>query len=250
VSSVYEITDTREARAPNPAAVSPAIPALFPASVVAAELRGPGNPSLLHAEEFEHIRRAVRKRAEEFAAGRLCARRALMEFGIEDFPLRMRENRTPAWPGGIAGSITHTKEYCAVVVAKRGACRSIGLDAEIVCRVTPDLWKHICTDQELDWLSTLPEADRPNCAALIFSAKEAFYKCQYDLTGEFLDFQDLQLDLAASDLAEERWAIRPARDILITRHAEPPYLGRFFLDGELIVTGSILLSGELQSQPK
>jgi 4'-phosphopantetheinyl transferase EntD len=223
---------------------------LFPASVVAAELRGPGNPSLLHAEEFEHIRRAVRKRAEEFAAGRLCARRALMEFGIEDFPLRMRENRTPAWPGGIAGSITHTHGYCAVVITKRGACRSIGLDAEITGRVTPELWTHICTPQELDWLHTLPEADRLKGAGLIFSAKEAFYKCQYDLTGEFLEFRDLQLDFAASGLAKEQWAITPTKDILITRHAEPPYLGRFFLDGELIVTGSILLSGELQGQPE
>jgi 4'-phosphopantetheinyl transferase EntD len=165
-----------------------------------------------------------------------------MEFGIEDYPLRARENRTPAWPSGVSGSITHTNAYCAVVAAKRGACRSIGLDAEIIGRVTPDLWTHVCTARELDWLHTLPEAERSKCAALIFSAKEAFYKCQYDLTGEFLDFQDLQLDLAASDLAKERWAIVPARDILIARHAEPPYIGRFFLDGELIVTGTMFLT--------
>ena len=57
----------------NPAVLSPDLLGLFPEGVVAAELRVPGDPSMLLPAEAADLRRAVPKRAQEFAAGRLCA---------------------------------------------------------------------------------------------------------------------------------------------------------------------------------
>jgi 4'-phosphopantetheinyl transferase EntD len=48
----------------------------------------------------------------------------------------------------------------------------------------------ICTRGELAWLDTQPPPRRGLWAKQIFSAKEAFYKAQYPVTGSRLGFQD------------------------------------------------------------
>ena len=174
---------------------------------------------------------------EEFAAGRICARRALQELGIENFPLLICEDRRPSWPDGIAGSITHTNGYCAAVVARKSHCGAIGLDAEVIGGVTPDLYPYICTAEEHRRLSTMDLAMGNKMAALIFSAKEAFYKCQYTLTGQFLEFQDIQLDMDTLDFAEGRCKLQPTREILLTRYLASPYDGRFYFGQDLILSG-------------
>ena len=56
----------------NPATLSTRLGSLFPPGAVAADLRGPGDPKLLLAAEAMYLGRAVPKRVQEFAAGRLC----------------------------------------------------------------------------------------------------------------------------------------------------------------------------------
>ena len=131
------------------------VTALFRGPVVAAEFQGSGNPSSLLGNEIEQVRGARRKRVEEFAVGRACARRALKELGIENFPLLIREDRQPNWPNGVVGSITHTNEYCAAVVARKTHCKAIGLDAEAIGGITPDLYPYICTAEEHDRLGCM-----------------------------------------------------------------------------------------------
>ena len=98
-----------DSSARNPATLSATFAGLLPAGVVAAELRTPGDPSLLEPEEALAVANAVPKRVQEFAAGRLCARRALAEFGVVDFPVRAARDRQPIWPEFLVGSITHTR---------------------------------------------------------------------------------------------------------------------------------------------
>jgi 4'-phosphopantetheinyl transferase EntD len=179
------------AAAPNPATLSTFVSELYPPGVAAAELSRPGDASLLYPEEAASIVRAVPKRAGEFAAGRLCARRALAEFGILGFALEMAPDRAPVWPASMVGSITHTEGFCAAVVAERRRFRSLGLDVEAAGGVKCELWGHICIPAELAWLDSLPVRDRACAATLIFSVKEAFYKCQYPVTRERLTFADL-----------------------------------------------------------
>jgi 4'-phosphopantetheinyl transferase EntD len=188
---------TRQARAaaPNPARLSAAVAELFPPGVAAAELRQPGDSSLLYPEEAAGIARAVPERASEFTAGRLCARRALAEFGIAGFALEMGLDRAPVWPGSMVGSITHTRGFCAAVVGERGRFSSLGLDVEAAGGVKRELWERICLPAELAWLESLPVRARGAAATLVFSAKEAFYKCQYPVTRERLRFADLCVSL-------------------------------------------------------
>ena len=167
--------------------------------------------------------KAVAKRVQEFAAGRQCARRALRELGVIDAPIRVALDRQPVWPQGIVGSITHTAGLCAAVVAERKRLVALGLDSEVVGAVKPELWPTICAAQELAWVGTLSPPQRPAAVTFIFSAKEAFYKCQYPLLGEALGFHDLWVIPCAWGSASGTFAVRPLRPIAILEVPEGSY---------------------------
>ena len=99
----------------------------------------------LFADEHAHIALAVPKRRAEFGTARVCARRALTRLGVAPVSLVPTEDRAPLWPNGVVGSITHTSNCCAVVVASARAQRSLGLDIEQEKLLEPELLAMICT---------------------------------------------------------------------------------------------------------
>jgi 4'-phosphopantetheinyl transferase EntD len=216
----------------NPARLSSSFQMLFPPGVVAAELDESGRVELLLPEEAACLGRSVPERQQEFAAGRLCARRALAELEIENFALIAAPDRQPIWPAAIVGSITHTVGLCAAVVALRSRFAGLGVDTEIVGRVTAELCTRICVTPELDWIDSLPEAKRASAAALVFAAKEAFYKCQSPITGEWLGFQDVRIETAA-----DTFRVIPTRPIALTKLTKQPFAGRYRFHTEFVSAG-------------
>jgi 4'-phosphopantetheinyl transferase EntD len=235
---------------------------LFPDAARVAELRGQGNLALLLPAEAAFLGRSVPTRAQEFAAGRVCARRALADFGLEDFPIERAADRQPIWPHGMVGSITHTVGFCAAVVAARTTAAAIGLDSEGVGGtplggtplggippgatgpgsarprgVKPHLWPSICVAPEIEWLGTLPESQRIPAATLIFSAKEAFYKCQYPLTQQRLGFHDARVELLEWNGQCGSLAIAATRSIAFAAHAPLPLTGQYVFHEEFVTTG-------------
>jgi 4'-phosphopantetheinyl transferase EntD len=91
------------------------------------------------------------------------------------------------------GSITHTDGYCAAVVARTEDARGVGLDAERDVPLEPVLERTICTPAEQRWLDSQPQEERGRLVALLFTAKEAFYKCQHPITKTALEFVDVEL---------------------------------------------------------
>jgi 4'-phosphopantetheinyl transferase EntD len=144
-------------------------------------------------EEAHYAAGWASKRQREFAAARVAARRALARLGVEAGALVPHADRSPRWPDGIVGSITHTRDLCLVAVARRGRLASVGIDVERVTAATTDIEELVCTPAERCWLDAQPAAQRGANVRLFFSAKEAFYKCQYPLTRTYLDFQDVEL---------------------------------------------------------
>jgi 4'-phosphopantetheinyl transferase EntD len=179
---------------PNPARISVTLAGLFPAGVIATELRSPASPASLTSEERASVAHCDRSRILDFAAGRTCARRALQEFGVSDFSLMAAADRQPLWPPALTGSITHTDGYSAAVVGERRLVHSLGVDAELIDAVRADLWPSICTSMELEILRGLGVARRPLAAALIFVAKEAFFKCQFPVTGAMPGFNEAMVE--------------------------------------------------------
>ncbi len=213
---------------------------LFPPGALIAELRGPGDPAALFPEEAQSLQRAVLKRVQEFAAGRLCARRLLAEFGIDDFPIKVAKDRQPVWPDSLVGSITHTTGFCAAVAARKTHLRAVGIDSEVAGSVRQELWRGICTPHETAWLHSLPSAEQTRAATLIFSAKEAFYKCQFPLLQERLNFHDVSVAVGSWGLARGAFEVRANRPLALARHATLALEGQYLFHEELVTTGIAL----------
>ena len=138
---------------------------------------------------------AVAKRRNEYAAGRILAHRAIATLGGPDGPILTDENRAPLWPAGITGSITHSTGYAAAAAARVSDVAAIGIDVEDIARFRAGIDRHFLSEQEIArHLAGREVAQRTARAAALFSAKEAFYKCQYPLTGLRLGFHDVEVD--------------------------------------------------------
>jgi 4'-phosphopantetheinyl transferase EntD len=236
-------------RPPNPARLSAAIAGLFPPGVAACELRDPADPDLLLPAEAAGLGNSVPQRAREFTGGRLCARRALAEFGIEGVGLAVGGGRQVAWPQGMVGSITHTTGLCAAAVARRRSFAALGLDSEVVGDVKANIWPKICVEPEIAWLKSLAPHEQPMAAAVIFAAKEAFYKCQYPLGGERIGFHDLQViatRLREPDSSYGELRLRPLRPMAFEACVAAPLRARFLLHQGFASVGVAATAAESQ----
>jgi 4'-phosphopantetheinyl transferase EntD len=175
--------------------VASRVKALFPEGVFATEVHGAVSPKHLFHEELRCVENAVQKRQSEFAAGRVCARRSLAALGFAESPLLVAPWRAPLWPQGAVGSISHTDGYCVAVAGFARSFSGIGVDAEFLGHVKPALWRHVFRAEEIAHLELLSESRQIEAATIMFSAKEAFYKCQFVKTQAWLGFEDVSVEL-------------------------------------------------------
>ena len=190
----------------------------------------PGEPT---AEERPAVARAVEKRRREFAAGRELARHGLRSFGLEGVSIPVSDRRYPVWPGGIVGSISHTRERVGVALARKGDYAGVGLDLEVRNAVTPNLHGSILVDSELRRLGDAPGGEE---ATLIFSCKEAVFKAVNPLCGEFLDFLDVSIELS------EGTFVAHCKDSLLSADLIGKGKGYFEIEAE-VVQSIFLLEG-------
>lgn len=167
------------------------IEALFPPGVVVVRATPDMAAVPLYPEEVECTAGMSASRLREFTLGRACARVALARLGCEG-PV-LREERTPRWPEGVVGSLTHCDGFCAVAVARSSRIRSIGIDAEFDTALSERAADRICNVEERDHLGTLPPLCSGDWPKLVFSAKEAFYKAYFPVARSFLGFKDVAL---------------------------------------------------------
>jgi 4'-phosphopantetheinyl transferase EntD len=215
---------------PAPIMISHLLMELVPVDAVAYETHSLDTAYPLMAEEVSYVATSVPKRIREFSAGRACARAALRQLHIEDFPILAGAHREPIWPAAFAGSITHTKEYAGAIVVSKDDGRSVGIDAAREGSVGEDLWREICSPLELKWLHGLTTDTARTAASIIFSAKEAFYKAQFPLTGEWLDFHDVQISID-----DRGFRVSPLRALRLQSIA-PAWEGRFHVTCGLVLT--------------
>ncbi|MEO1335502.1 MAG: 4'-phosphopantetheinyl transferase superfamily protein, partial [Myxococcota bacterium] len=161
-------------------------------------------PPPMAPEEAVTVAKAVPQRVAEFATGRALARRLVSELGFAPRPIVSRKDRSPDWPAGAIGSITHTKHIAIVAAARGGPDASLGIDVEPRETLNPELYSLICTPQEIEWLDRQPAEDRGRIARTLFSAKETLYKCQHPITTTFLGFQQAEIDFTRPERFEAR----------------------------------------------
>ena len=180
--------------------------------------------------------KAVEKRQREFAAGRAAAHAAMADLGIPAQPILVGEKRAPIWPDRVTGSISHTHSCAMAVVAHSDKVMALGIDVEENTPLDDKLLPAICSDQEQKWLKA--QTNPGQLAKVIFSAKEAAYKCQYTLSQRFVGFDGMELEL---DLTQARFQARFTAEQL-------PFACGDVIDGRFVIgAGVIVTTAELRS---
>jgi len=98
----------------------------------------------------------------------------------------------------VVGSITHTDALCVVALARNERYLGLGIDVEPDLPLEASIVSHVCRPEEPLLIEDLRGLDAARVARLIFSAKEAVYKCQFPLTRRFIDFQEVNVRFRAN----------------------------------------------------
>lgn len=197
--------------------LSPSLPIVRcpPGVRVAAKSSSELNADVLLPEETKAANNFSEKRLTEYTLGRACAREILSTLGYADFPVRIGEARQPLWPKGLVGSISHAGDTAICAIAPARKITGIGIDIETITEETFDLLELVQSDDEHTALLALSN-DCHYLAKLLFSAKESVFKCQFPLTGNWLEFKDVTLVLDIVNRIFSTKIQNQARTITIT----------------------------------
>jgi 4'-phosphopantetheinyl transferase EntD len=131
----------------------------------------------------------LRRRAS--GAARLAAREALAALGGDaKAPLPRTPGRYPLWPQGFVGSLAHDERLAVALVAPAARFAAVGVDVEPAEPLPEDVAEIALSPAER-------RAADPVLARAIFAAKEAVYKAINPLDGTPLEYEDIEVDLAA-----------------------------------------------------
>lgn len=174
----------------------------------------------LRPDERTFIQKAVKKRQEEFTAGRNCARQAIQALGGVPASIISGQYREPIFPAPFLGSISHTEHphasqdannpqhtdlnknvkprYCAAAVfdtQQTPSIASIGIDIETNLPLESTLLNSICTHNDQRHIDQLKInfCKTMHWSKIAFSAKESFYKAQFMYSQRYLDFLEVEI---------------------------------------------------------
>ena len=168
---------------------------LFPRPLGVAALRPSDKFLPLFADEEQSVANSVAKRRLEFAWGRYCARMAMAELGHPPCGIPSGPDRAPVWPLGLVGSITHSTDFCAAVVARSDCFRTVGIDAEPIDAIPAELVEEILRPDEASEFNSKARPDGADWPTLYFCLKEAAYKAIYPTHRRIIGFQDMRVRL-------------------------------------------------------
>jgi enterobactin synthetase component D len=160
------------------------------------------------------INRAVQSRRAEFLLGRICAREAVRS--IDPYfngPIDLQNDRSPRWPSGTLGSITHCTHVAAAAVCATTVASGIGLD--VICRLTPALAKELAPvilhPEEFAYEYVYCETKFSWFVGLVFSIKESLFKALYPSSKTYFDFKDARL--VSLDENKQKYSLRLERSL-------------------------------------
>lgn len=138
----------------------------------------------------DRIARAAPRRRAEWLAGRHCASEALRLLTGQGTCPGMAPDRSPVWPDGTLGSISHSGDVAVAIAARAGSCLGIGIDIERVMdgRAASEIAPEALTPRERRHLP-----NDPFSVTLAFSAKESLFKALHPLLRRPMSFRASEL---------------------------------------------------------
>jgi 4'-phosphopantetheinyl transferase EntD len=141
--------------------------------------------ALLPGEAFYSPDPMVRRPS---GAARIVARELLC---LPECAIPKRSSGAPIWPRGTVGSLAHDSAVAVAALASQREFASIGIDIEPAEALPPGVVETIATPREQLSLNAYVYGGR-----LLFVAKEAVFKAVADRDHIFLDYHDVEVDLA------------------------------------------------------
>ncbi|MFN3671564.1 MAG: 4'-phosphopantetheinyl transferase [Bosea sp. (in: a-proteobacteria)] len=185
----------------------------------------------------ERIARSAPRRRAEWLAGRRCASEAVrLLTGQRSWP-GMAPDRSPIWPEGVLGSISHSGDIAIALAMPANAGRGVGVDIEKILNQTEagEIANEAMTPRERHRFAG--EADAFP-VALAFSAKESLFKAVHPLLRRPISFHSAEL--VAWD-AQGRARLRLAEELAPDFPAGREIEARFSRLGGLLLTRVLIL---------
>lgn len=163
-----------------------------PDILVGHRLISPGDERALLAEEAHSMASPPIGVRRASGAARIVGRALLARLGHAACAVPKSPSGAPLWPAGVTGSFAHDEHVAVAAVALYRDVAALGIDVEPAALLPPELLDMVATPHERQRLG-----DDPFRGRLLFTAKEAVYKAAYPLDRTFLEFHDVEVDLAA-----------------------------------------------------
>lgn len=132
------------------------------------------------------------RRRAEFSTARVLAHQAMQRAGLRQAPVLRNTDRSPRWPDGLQGGLTHSRGLAAAAISTTLA--GVGIDLEQQGRLAEAAATRILTAGESAVLGDL-DGDFRWLATLAFSAKEAVYKSIYPAVGLYIGYREVTIAL-------------------------------------------------------
>lgn len=156
----------------------------------------PGDEHALSPAERAGREKATLKVLRQSGAVRILARQLLKQLDLPDTELPRLPNGAPKWPDGVAGSLAHDRDMAVAAVMHSDGSSFVGIDVEPAEPLPPKVMEEISTpDEQRRYDADLLQS------RVLFCAKEAVYKAFNSKTGQFLGFQDVEIDLDSGEAA-------------------------------------------------
>jgi 4'-phosphopantetheinyl transferase EntD len=152
----------------------------------------PDDAQALYPEEAVSMAARTLEARRASGAARLVARELMTRLGVKPGPIRGTPAGAPDWPRGLTGSFAHDETIAVAVVGRSRKYAGLGIDVEAATPLPSDMLDLVTTPRERTRLGEDPFRGR-----LHFAAKEAVYKAVQPLDGLFLEFHDIEVNLAA-----------------------------------------------------
>ncbi|WP_341661545.1 4'-phosphopantetheinyl transferase superfamily protein [Vibrio sp.] len=148
-----------------------------------------------HQVDFPaNLGKAVDKRCAEYLAGRIVARKAIERINGTTPQIGTHKDRSPIWPQGLIGSITHSDGVVIAAVAEQKHHRLLGIDFEhwMSAQLADELCDQLL-DQSEKQLLLQSDLAFERGVTLIFSLKESLYKALYPHVNTFFGFDEARV---------------------------------------------------------
>jgi 4'-phosphopantetheinyl transferase EntD len=162
----------------------------LPEILVAHRVISVGDEEELLAEEASAFASSVAKVRRASGAGRILARKLLVRLGHTPSAVPKGPTGAPIWPLGVVGSLSHDAVVAVAAVALQRNIAALGIDIEPAESLPVNLLDIVATPYER------LRVCNPYDGRLLFAAKEAVYKAVYPLDQTFLDYHDIQINVA------------------------------------------------------